>query len=327
MSFVILSTCQVLKLTFNQLLPLLLRILQIHFSFPSLLSAERPQSSCTTELCSEQLSFGWCLGCMDYEYQFLTFRLLHVLLLRLAYTFSLPCENHSKTHLLQRRCTVWTNGISWNNDDGVRTVVEVIQQSRWVVVTMFHNKDTRPEVYSRHRSAVIRLVLDLKQEMAPDLDSFECLVSPSLLHQWPLEYLPETDLYFIKDVTRSVLLRKPVILSYKDVNNKLATSEALFFEPYHILSPSSVCELMDSSKTDQPVSLGLLSEVRECCQQPQLEPQSYLSLREYLDSMSIYAGRNPLVSVIPTTCGICYTCVVLCCHVSLIKWCIYTGSG
>ena len=292
--------------------------------FPSLLKVRQPLSVTNDikQSCGEHFRSGWCLGCKDYGYRYFTVRFLHVLLLRLAYTFPLPCENISQTHALhglERRCTIWKNGISWNNDDGIRTVVEVIQQSRWVVVTMFHNKDTRPVEYSRHRSAVIRLVLDLQQELAPDLDTSEYLISPSLLQQQcPIQFLPETSLFAIKDVAKSVLCDNPFILSYNDDKQQICTSDAVFFDPYHRLSFSSVCELMDSSKNDQPVSPALLSEVRECCQQPQLESQSYLSLREHLDKMSIYAGRNPLVSVIPTTCSI-YCIHVLCCHVSLIK--------
>ena len=271
--------------------------------FPCLLHAERPQtfSSDVQQSTSQQVGFGWCLGCMDYEYQFLTSRFLHVLLLRLAYTFPLPSKNYSKNHNLYRleqRCTVWKNGISWNNEDGIRTVVEVIQQNRWVIVTMYHNKDiTRPVEYSKHRSAVIKLVLDLQKELAPDLDTLECLISPSLLQQRPLECLSESDLFTIADVASSILHCTPIILSYKDGSNQLSTKEALFFEPYHLLSPSSVCELMDSSKSDQPVSPTLLNEVRECCQQPQLQSQSHLSLRKNLDNMSIFTGRNPLVSM------------------------------
>ena len=273
--------------------------------FPSLLSTERPQTL-TSEvqqlITNQQVGFGWCLGCKDYEYRFLTSRFLHVLLLRLAYTFPLPSENYSKGHDLyglEQRCTMWTNGISWNNEDGIRTVVEVIQQSRWVVVTMYHNKDiTRPVEYSKHRSAVIRLVLDLQKELAPDLDTFECLISPSLLKHWPLEHLPESDLFTVTDVARSILRCKSIILSYKDGTNHIFTKEALFFEPYCLLSPPTVCKLMDSSKNDQPVSPALLNEVRECYQQLQLESQSHLSLREHLDSMSIFVGRNPLVSIL-----------------------------
>ena len=143
---------------------------------------------------------------------------------------------------------------------------------------------------------MIRLVLDLQKELAPDLDTFECLISPSLLQRWPLEQLPESDLFAIKNVINCVLLNKPVTLSC-DGSNQLQTRDAVFFEPYHLLNPLSVCELMDSSKSDQPVSSALLNEVMECCKQPQLASQSHLGLREQLDTMSIYTGRNPLVSI------------------------------
>ena len=267
--------------------------------FPALSNAVRPQSFITEiqKLSTQQMVSGWCLGCKDHKYQYFTARFLYTLIFRLSNKFPSLCENLSTTHSLhglERKCTVWINGISWNNEDGIRTVVEVIQQNRWVVVTMYHNKDiTRPVEYSKHRSAVIRLVLELQKELAPNLDTFECLISPSLLQKWPLEHLPVSDLFAIKDVAKSVLLHKPVILSCKDGSNQLSNETALLFEPYHLLSSSSVCELMER---DQPVSSALLNEVRECCQQPQLESRSHLSLREHLDSMSIFTGRNPLVS-------------------------------
>ena len=267
--------------------------------FPALSNAVRPQSFIVEieKLSTQQLVSGWCLGCKDHKYQYFTARFLYTLIFRISGTFPSLCENLSTSHSLhglERKCTVWRNGISWNNEDGIRTVVEVIQQNRWVVVTMYHNKDiTRPVEYSKHRSAVIRLVLELQKELAPNLDTFECLISPSLLQQWPLERLPVSDLFAVKDVAKSVLLHKPVILSCEDGSNQLSTETALLFEPYHLLSSSSVCELMES---DQPVSSALLNEVRECCQQPQLESQSHLSLREHLDSMSIFTGSNPLVS-------------------------------
>ena len=246
----------------------------------------------------EQLSFGWCLGCREHDYQYFPSRFLHVLLLRLAYTFPLASENippSSPIHGLEQRCTVWKNGICWNNVFGIKTLVEVIQQNRWVVVAMSHNKDY-PMQYSKHRSAVIRLVLDLQKQLAPDLDTSECLISPSLLQQWPFEHLPDTNLFTIKDVARSMLLHTPFILSYDDGRNALSTQEALLVEPYNHLSPSSVCELMDNSKADQPVPPALLSEVKKCCQLPQLEPQSHACLRECVDKLSMFAGRNPVVS-------------------------------
>ena len=262
--------------------------------FPSLLQAKRPKTLITED---KQDRFGWCIGCKDYEYQFLTSRFLHILLLRLAYTFPLPSEKYTKTHNLheiEQNCSVWLNGISWNNEEGITTVVEVIQQKRWVVVTMYYNKDiTRPVEYSKHRSAVIRLVLELQKELAPDLETFECLISPSLLQKWPLDDLPESDLFPIKNVANCVLRNKLFVLSC-DGGHGLLTHDAVLFEPYHTLSLPSVCELMDSSNSDQPVSSDLLNQVNEYCQH--LVSQNHTSLREYLDSMSIYAGRNILVS-------------------------------
>ena len=267
--------------------------------FPSLLQAERPQALITDDHLLKQERFGWCLGCKDYEYQFLTIRFLHILLLRLAYTFPLPSEKYTKTHNLheiEQNCSVWLNGISWDNEEGITTVVEVIQQKRWVVVTMYYDKDmTRPVEYSEHRSAVIRLVLELQRELAPNLDTFECLISPSLSQQWPLEHLHESDLFPIKNVAKCILLKKPFVLSC-DGRHKLLTKNAVPFEPYSILTPSSVCELMDSSMSDQAVSSVLLDEVKKYCQQPQLESQSNFRLREYLEKMSIFTDRNPLVS-------------------------------
>ena len=270
----------------------------IFLFFPSLLQAERPQALITKDRLSKQDRFGWCLGCKDYEYEFLTSRFLHILLLRLAYTFPLPSEKYTKTqnlHEIEQNCSVWLNGISWNNEEGITTVVEVIQQKRWVVVSMYYDKDmTRPVEYSKHRSDVIRLVLELQKELAPDLDTFKCLISPALLQQWPLEHLYESDLFTIKNVAKCTLLKKPFVLSC-DGSHKLLTKDAVPFEPYSILTPSSVCELIDNRMSDQPVSSALLNEVRKLCRQLQLESLSYLNLREYLDKMSIFTGRDPWV--------------------------------
>ena len=150
--------------------------------------------------------------------------------------------------------------------------------------------------YSKHRSDVIRLVLELQKELSPDLDTFECLISQSLLQQWPLEHLHESDLFPIKNVAKCILVKKPFVLSC-DGRPTLLTKYAVPFEPYGILTPSSLCELIDSRMSDQSVSSALLNEVRKLCRLPQLESLSYLNLREYLDKMSIFTGRDPWVSI------------------------------
>ena len=260
-----------------------------YFFFPSLLNSYHPHI-----LPSENgYSFGWCLCCKELEYQFFTSRFLHVLLLRLAYTFPLPGD---KSYLQnQTGCTVWKNGISWENEEGIRTVVELIDNQR-VLVLVSHRTADRPVECNKHRSAVVRLVLDLQQQFCPNIETNEYLIARSLLKNWmtDIEFPCDNDLFPIENVTKSMLLHKPYILSRNnDISDDFQTRDVLKFEPYYQLSPSSVCELMDSSKADEPVSRTLLHEVQSICQLPhQLEPQTHSCLRKCVDELMIYRQES-----------------------------------
>ena len=76
-----------------------------------------------------------------------------------------------------------------------------------------------------------------------------------------MEYPPYTIENVAKSITKLVIIFKPNVAD---------------FEPYYQLSPSSVCELMDSSKADELVSQTLLHEVQTIlCQLHHLEPQTH----------------------------------------------------
>ena len=191
----------------------------------------------------------------------------------------------AKTYHQQCKCIVWTNGITWENDDGIRTVVELIDYKRRVVVAMSHKTDSGSVEYAKLRSAVIRLVLDLQQQLCPNVETTEYLISPSLLNNWSAANWcacpSDTDLFPIENVAKSMLLHKPYILSHASTTSNLfRTKDVLQFEPYHRLSPSSVCELMDRSKADKIVSHTLFHEVRSRCQSYQLQLQNHSSLKK-----------------------------------------------
>ena len=259
--------------------------------FPGLVQSERPDSL----IQQRTLQFGWCLGCLDPN-QFFGSRFLHLLVLFVAYRFPLAARHNPASSLcgLQRRCTVWKNGISWRDTDNITTVVELIDKNRWVLVAMSCSKD-RPVEHAKLRSELISLVCNLHQEQCSTVTVCEYLVSPSLIQKYPLEALPDTDLFDLHDVAVSILLRKLSILSQdKDCIGDLPT-QSLPFEPYHLISPSSVCHLFNSNMADQPVPHPLLQEVkRHICIPGDI--QVYKELREQLDKLSIFAGRNPLVS-------------------------------
>ena len=266
--------------------------------FPSLIDCCRP-SSLPGE---SNFNFGWTICCRNPEHQSFTSRFLHVLLLRLAYTYPLADVDNSQTSShCSNKCFVWTNGITWENEEGIRTLVELIDYNQRVVVAMTHKTDSRPVEFIKHRSSVIRLVLDLKQQLCPNVETDEYLISPSLLNNWSAAdwcvSRSDSDLFPIENVAKSMLLHKPYIHSCAhSASDHFATKDVLQFEPYYQLSPSSVCELMDSSKADEIVSHSLLREVKSRCQLNQLERQTHSKLKKRIDQFSIFAGRDPMVS-------------------------------
>ena len=263
--------------------------------FPSFLNVHRTASNMIS--LKEDCSFGWCLYCKATGKDYFTSQFLHVLLLRLAYTFPLTSET-STTHL-HRKCTLWTNGISWDNEEGIKTAVELIDHNQCVMVVMSHK--SRPVVFCKHRSAVIRLILDLQQQICPNIVTAEYLTSPSFLRNCMSSTesacLPyKSDLLPIENVANSMLRRRPFIIISAGIISDFHTNEILKYEPYYQLSPSSVCELMDSSKADEPVPQSLLRKVENICQVKQLEQPSHSFLRKEIDKLSLFVGKNPIVS-------------------------------
>ena len=269
--------------------------------FPCLLEIQRSNVLLPSE--EEMFSnwFGWCLSCKHQKYSFFTSRFLHVLLLRLVNTFPLAdSDATASAHRQQKRCTVWTNGVSWDNEEGIRTVVELIDQNQRVVVVMSHMTESRPLECSKHRSAVIRLIRNLKKELFPKLNVDEYLISPKCLKKWLSEYvcLPDKVLCPMENVAKSLLLQKPYILSLKGMYGHFSTKETLLNEPYYQLSAFSMCELLDEGKADEPVSQNLLNEVNTKFSLNLSEQHSHLSLREVIEEFSIFSGLNPIVSAL-----------------------------
>ena len=258
--------------------------------FSGLIQSERPDSLVR----QGALEFGWCLRCVDPN-EFFSSRFLHVLLLSVAYKFPLsPSSSSVSTGGLQRICTVWKNGIFWRNYDNITTVIELLDNNRWVLVAMSCD-DSTPIEHSELRSSLIDLVRHLQQQYCPRLNVREFLISPDLIQRYPLDNLPDSDLFDIHHVARSMLLHKKVVPSYKDGHGFFKV-QSLPFEPYHQLSSSSVCQLLNPVMTDQPVPAPLLHEVRKLCRHSKVDSLVYKELREHLDRLSLFVGRNPLVS-------------------------------
>ena len=182
-----------------------------------------------------------------------------------------------------------------DNEEGIQTTVELIDHNRCVIVVMSH--ESTPVEFCKHRSLVIRLILDLQKQLCPNVEAAEYLTSRLYLRNWSATenmYLPcKNDLLPIENAASSMLYRRRFIFTSAGYISDFRTKHALKSEPYYQLSPSSVCELMDRSKADEPVSQTLLNEVEKICQ---VKQQSYSYLRKVVDEMSIFTGKNPIVS-------------------------------
>ena len=259
-----------------------------HLFFPSLVTEHRPG-----DLPSPR--FGWSLGCSN-PHQFFSNRFLHVLLLRLAFTFPLASKDRLLSPSLcglERQCEVWQNGICWKSVSGVSTIVEIVDLNRWVIVLV--SEKTRNA--AKTCSSVIRMILDLQHQLCSAVvTTCECLISPSLLNRYPFDALPDTDLFDLPTIAWSMLFHHKILLDKKKGKYEFSTDEALSCEPYYLLQPSSVCQLFDQSLASQPVPDPLLHEVLRYCQQPHQKPRNHKELRECVNKHSIFAGRNPLVS-------------------------------
>ena len=105
--------------------------------FPALLEAGR--SEVKWIMCEGDVyTVGWYISCSG-KCSFLPPRFVYVLLLKLALVYSLPDEqgpDHTPDWRMRRRCKVWKYGIQWLMESGVEGYVEVVKESRGVVVVM-----------------------------------------------------------------------------------------------------------------------------------------------------------------------------------------------
>ena len=258
--------------------------------FPGLVQSERPDSLIQQ---LGALEFGWCLKCMD-PHEFLSSRFLHLLLLSVAYEFPLASRFNPRSAIsgLQRKCTIWRNGIFWMDSKKTCTVIELLENNRCVMVAMSYTSTVE---YAKLRGSLIALIRRLLHKHSPAPEVCEFLISPDLVHQYPIDTIPDTDLFDMCDVARSILLSDPVVLSHGDGCGHLET-QSLPFEPYHLLAPSYVSQLFNPKMADQPVPGPLLQEVKQFYRQFEGSLEKVSELRNHLDKLSLFAGSNPLVS-------------------------------
>ena len=155
--------------------------LEEYYFFPALVSVENPLHVWEEKdkMCCK---CGWLYKCIRPD-QFLTTQFLHVLILRLAFTFALKFDSgdcHEDSLVLRRRCSVWKHGIAWLNRVPIETVVEVGLQHQSVIVIMCCPKGEEAECVQL-RSEVIQKVLEVKDEHCKAVKMCESFIHPGIV--------------------------------------------------------------------------------------------------------------------------------------------------
>ena len=236
---------------------------QIYYFFPALVNTEYPAENCKNIL-GKSYKCGWCLHCK--EAIFFTSRFLHVLLLRLAFTFALPTASspNQETSLTaeHRQCNIWKNGIHWLNMDGVETIVQVVEQNTAVVLLMGCLDGSEVKCIQL-RSAVIETILSTKDKYSVAVDAEESFIlNPDQLIANPLTEVRSLYTFSISCLKMAIRERREVLTNKIGSNQKMVKVDTLlYFEPYSCLSKEIITKLLDDCNQDVETSDDFL---REC---------------------------------------------------------------
>ena len=265
--------------------------------FPALITEDKP-----TSIFETTDGFGWCLWC-PVSHQFLSMRFLHTLLHHLAYTCCPPppeetdyVTDNPTTKALHRVCTRWKSGIYWKEEESnIEVMVEVTEDNRCVTILVSHS--SLIESYQL-RTSLIKEVLKLKNELCP-CTSKQFIIPPGDVKDVMEKKQRNRILYALRNVAKGVLLKGTATSTYDEkVAVQLVVGEK---EPYLCLAPLVTKALFTDTNKDLPLPDHYVQHIEEVCGEiMSLYPSSdftHLSVREHLNKFSIFAGRNPLVSL------------------------------
>ena len=295
-----------------------------YFFFPGLVHLDTPQDVIASSASNLDYNSGWVLQCSKPE-QFFSSRFLQVLLLRLAFLFALaPTDPPTTDHLaLHRKCSVWKNGIYWVNRSGGEAIVEIINLRQVLVIV--RSKLEKMELV-RLRSAIIKTVVDAKEEFCSKVLVRESLILPEDAAIYPLDPSKVTGVS-ITEVAVTIAEGEKFVIDEK--NQTIELEKLICFEPYaHLGEPllqklfsedvteghkitdelfidiaaersqedvDKYCTVLELKvkRTSHKSICGLL-QVFQLWRDKMGKEGTQTNFKKRLDQFSVFAGRNPL---------------------------------
>ena len=271
--------------------------------------------------------FGWLLTCMSAD-EFFDARFLHVLILRLALSLGLAPTVNPDIPALQHQCSVWKTGVHWNTSQGAEVHVEVVNKKSVVVLVQNRKISFR---LLQLQSKIIQKVLETAEQFCPSIKPEELLLSPSDV-RYPLADPPSKALFSIKSLAKSVVEQDPFVVStngtkqlpvsdyevYANLGGNILQPLFSMSDPVHtkrisdrFLSAVSstwsknpqlvdiICSAISSEAVTTSKTLASVEKLEAALKSWRDGGDgTYKSLRQILDPISVFAGKNPLVSLL-----------------------------
>ena len=319
-----------------------------YFFFPNLVGHERPIKTWTTECSGISYRCGWLLQC-SREGDLFNAHFIQTLLLRVAFAFALKPPKYDSSAIetyadddnvmgeenpildlvLKRMCSLWKNGIHWQERTGVDAIVDVVgQRTLLLLMQCPHGSEVQ---LIRRRSQIITMVLEAKKELCSKTKLLECFIHPqSVTH--PLVQFENCVMFSLPSISDSVAHHQKHVVEH---TKSIKIEDLLLFEPYSEITTDIIKQLFNEANSTKPVSDEIIFALADQLQhrysffddachssdpfsiksshsRPTSERDitrkltkllkqvkrspggvTFKDLRELLDQFSIYGGRQP----------------------------------
>ena len=215
-----------------------------YYFFPALVSIKRPIDKWNKDTdCDISYKCGWLIQCTT-DGELFSSHFIQAILLRLTFSFAPKkmsydskdietYEDHnevtSSTLPIKRLCSVWKNGVYWQEDSGVTAIVDVINH-RTLVLLMRCLSSCEMKLIER-RSQIISMVLRAMDEFCSNAEVREYFIHPKNV-QHPVTNLGNIQkfLYSYPGIKASIAKRQKCVINEHDKSVKL--EDLLYYEPY-----------------------------------------------------------------------------------------------
>ena len=200
-----------------------------YFLFPNLVRDSIPDDVWVPDKKFSHYS-GWQVECSNPG-EFFTPRFLQLLLLRISFRYALapsPEEVSTDHPAIQRRCKLWNSGIFWRNRNLTSALVEVADHSTRVTI-LVRCQEQRKEDMTLLRSALVQEVVDIRDQVCPNVSIKEFILHPRAAATHPVKATSE-EVVNGSELAVAIAKREPGCFNTSDED--VPISEFLLYDPY-----------------------------------------------------------------------------------------------